>query len=212
MTTMDDGGENVSDVQTNFIDELYDKFLECRLCSRTLRHPKMLACQHTFCAECLEVHYEMDEQDRPYRFLLSHNRDLLCPCCRARTPLPTGGIWRLPDNFLVANLTDVIQRRGRAIAAKSGGGGCEICLPVTIVWNEDRSGSVEDSRPQRAATAVVKCVDCDKMMCADCAALHRETKVTASHALFTVGDNQDVACKIHRNETLRYVSYIKLSF
>jgi len=201
MTAVDDG-ENGSDVQTNFIDELYDKFLECRLCSRTFRHPKMLACQHTFCADCLEAHYEMDEQDRPYRFLLSHNRDLLCPCCRARTPLPSGGVWRLPDNFLVANLTDVIRRRGPPIAAKSSGGGCEICRPVSI-WNEeDQSGSVEDARP-RAAT--VKCVDCDKLLCAACAELHRETKVTASHALFTVGDNRDVECKIHRNETLRCV-------
>lgn len=211
MTSSDDG-EIGDDVQTNFIEELYDKFLECRLCSRTYRHPKMLVCQHTFCADCLEAHYEMDEQDRPYRFLLSHNRDLLCPCCRARTPLPTGGIWRLPDNFLVANLTDVIRRRGPAVAAKSGGGGgCDICRPVNIVWNDDRSGSAEDSSRQQTAT--VKCVDCDKLLCADCAELHRETKVTASHALFTVGDNRDViGCKIHRNETLRYVYVTRSNF
>ena len=203
MTTLEDGN-NVGDVQTTFIEELYDKFLECRLCSRTYRHPKMLVCQHTFCADCLETHYEMDEQDRPYRFLLSHNRDLSCPCCRARTPLPTGGIWRLPDNFLVANLVDVIRRRGPAVGTKSGAvaGGCEICRPTSIVWNEDHgSGSVEEPREQQAAT--VKCVDCDKLLCADCAELHRATKVTAAHALFTVGDNRDVECKIHRNETLR---------
>ena len=201
MTSLDDG-RNGEDVPANFIEELYDKFLECRLCSRTYRNPKILVCQHTFCADCLETHYEMDEQERPYRFLLSHNRDLCCPCCRARTPLPTGGVWRLPDNFLIANLTDVIRRRGPAVAAKSGGGGCEICRPVSIVWNEDRSGSVEDLRQH---TATVKCVDCDKQLCADCAELHRETKVTASHVLFTIGDNRDVECKIHRNETLRFV-------
>jgi len=212
MTSVDDG-ENGDDARTNFIEELYDKFLECRLCSRTYRHPKMLICQHTFCADCLEAHYEMDEQERPYRFLLSHNRDLSCPSCRCRTPLPTGGISRLPDNFLVANLTDVIRRRGPPVAAKSAGGGCEICRPVSIVWNDDRSGSVEDdSRQQRAAK--VKCVDCDKLLCAECAELHRETKVTASHALFTIGDNHDVECKIHRNETLRYVYTVRcvLSF
>jgi len=196
--------ENGGDVQTNFIEELYDKFLECRLCSRTYRHPKMLVCQHTFCADCLETHYEMDEQDRPYRFLLSHNRDLSCPCCRARTPLPSGGIWRLPDNFLVANLTDVIRRRGPAVASKSGGGGvCEICRPVSIVLDEDGDGGerIDESR-QPAAT--VKCIDCGKLLCADCAELHRETKVTASHALFTISDDHDVECKIHRSETLRY--------
>jgi len=202
----ENGGGNVDVVATNFIDELYDKFLECRLCSRTFRHPKMLACQHTFCADCLEAHYEMDEQDRPYRFLLSHNRDLSCPSCRARTPLPSGGVWRLPDNFLVAKLADVIRRRGGPPAsAKSGGGLCEICRPASIVWNDDdddegRRGGVEDSRQ---AAASVKCVDCDKLLCAGCAELHRETKVTASHALFTVGDIRDVECKIHRNETLR---------
>jgi len=203
MTSLDNG-ENGDDVRTNFIEELYDKFLECRLCSRTYRQPKMLVCQHTFCADCLETHYEMDEQDRPYRFLLSHNRDLSCPCCRSRTPLPTGGISRLPDNFFVANLTDVIRRRGPSFAAKSGGRGCEICRPISIVWNDDQSGSgEEDARQQQTAT--IKCVDCDKLLCADCAQLHRETKVTASHALFTINDTQDVECKIHRNETLRYV-------
>jgi len=201
MTSLNDG-ENGNNVPTNFIEELYDKFLECRLCSRTFRNPKVLVCQHTFCADCLETHYEMDEQDRPYRFLLSHNRDLSCPSCRARTSLPTGGVSRLPDNFLVANLTDVIRRRGPTkAAAKSGGGACEICRPASITWNEDRRGSAEDSRQQ----ATVKCVDCDKLLCADCAELHRETKVTASHALFTIGDNRDVECKLHRNETLRYV-------
>jgi len=208
MTTVNEG-ENGNDVPTNFIEELYDKFLECRLCSRTLRHPKMLACQHTFCAECLEAHYEMDEQDRPYRFLLSHNRDLLCPCCRARTPLPTsGGVWRLPDNFLVANLTDVIRRRGPPAAAKSSAGGCDICRPVSIVWNDDdRSGSVgvEDSR-QPAHSSLSQSTHLT--VAAGCAELHRETKVTASHALFTVGGSRDVECKIHRNETLRYVSCV----
>ena len=93
-----------------FVGELYDQFLVCRLCSEHYTRPKTLACMHTFCESCLEMHYDMEEQDRSYRFL-TYTRALPCPICRVKTELPAGGIHRLPDNFLVANLGEVIKRR-----------------------------------------------------------------------------------------------------
>ena len=188
---------NVTNGTTNgtFADELYSQFLVCPLCSQMFSQPKILSCQHTFCANCIELHYEMDENDRPYRFLL-YNHGLSCPVCRQKTSLPTGGVRRLPDNFLVASLTDVISRRKpmMSLISSSSSSACEIC---------SRADSGVDIDAKKAS---VKCLDCVKVLCAECAELHRRTKVTAQHALFGVSAEQDIECKTHKNETLRLVA------
>lgn len=34
-----------------------DDLLQCPICLDILRDPKVLDCQHTFCAECLKLHF-----------------------------------------------------------------------------------------------------------------------------------------------------------
>jgi len=34
----------------------FDDLLQCPICLEILRDPKVLDCQHTFCANCLKVH------------------------------------------------------------------------------------------------------------------------------------------------------------
>lgn len=35
-----------------------DDLLQCPICLDILQDPKVLDCQHTFCANCLKVHHE----------------------------------------------------------------------------------------------------------------------------------------------------------
>ena len=60
---------------------------KCGICLEPFRNPRRLPCQHSFCEDCLES-------------WITNNKDnttgLLCPCCKAVTPIPTEGACRFP--------------------------------------------------------------------------------------------------------------------
>lgn len=143
------------------IDEISDQFLVCQICSESFKRPKTLKCLHTFCEECLEIRYAIEEQERPYRFLLS--RSLSCPICLAKTDLPPGGVRRLPNNAVLTQLDDVIRRRKLSAGTQS----CDICSAVTS----------SSRRSTASSRATAKCLECSKIMCAKCVEIHRKTKV-----------------------------------
>lgn len=167
------------------VEEIYDQFLVCKICYDIYKNPKTLSCLHTFCTECLEKHQE-SELERSYRYLL-YSRAVSCPICRKKTEVPAGGVRRLPDNFLVANLSDVINRRKPNNTAAP----CGICKPK-------RNGSDSSN------IAVSKCIECSKLLCRACVELHRKTKVTQSHGLFDIDVEKEIECKVHKDEVVRF--------
>lgn len=42
----------------------FDDLLQCPICLEVLNDPKVLDCQHTFCANCLKVHHATECQRR----------------------------------------------------------------------------------------------------------------------------------------------------
>ena len=42
------------------------------------------------------------------RYLLYASSTVTCPLCRKKTDLPPGGVRRLPDNFVVPRLVDIV--------------------------------------------------------------------------------------------------------
>lgn len=52
--------------------------------------------------------------------------------------------------------------------------------------------------------ALSKCLDCDKLLCTTCVALHRRTRVTQNHTLFDVEIEKDIECKEHEGEAIRF--------
>ena len=165
---------------TKLMQEISDQFLHCKICLEPYKSPKTLTCLHTFCSDCIQQH--VDSENTRSRYSL-YNRHVTCPLCRKRTEIPTGGVRRLPDNFLLANLTEVIDRR-RPLKIPP----CEICHTV---------------RP-RSNDACSKCLDCSKLLCKTCVDLHLTTKVTQHHSLIDVEGEKDIECKVHPDEIVRF--------
>lgn len=164
------------------VKEITDQFLHCKICFEPYKDPKTLTCLHTFCADCLQKHVDSDT-NRSSRFLL-YSRYITCPLCRGKTEIPTGGIRRLPDNFLLSSLTDVLDRKRVGKFPP-----CEICPSEKV-------------RSKNAASH--KCLDCAKLLCKSCVDLHMTTKVTQHHGLIDIEGEKDIECKTHPEEIVRY--------
>ena len=193
------------------MDEICEQFLICKICFETYKNPKSLACLHVFCEECLVKHREAEmDLNSSYRYAYYYysRTHVSCPICRKKTELPPGGIKRLPDNFLVSSLNDIIERR-TTDRNKESGPVCEICNHVTgSACGGSTSTSVCLSSKEADRTrAALKCLDCVKLLCKDCAETHRRTKVTRGHSLVDVvgcTPGLDVQCRLHRDELVRF--------
>lgn len=159
--------------------EIHDEFLTCKICLEGFKSPKSLDCLHTFCEQCIENHVVSECSYKKY----TDYREFTCPLCRKRTQLPLGGVKKLPDNFLVSSLGEVVARQ-----RPSKFPFCDICKLV--------------SRKHREATS--KCLDCNKLLCKACVDLHHETKVTKDHSLFDCEIEKDIECKEHQDEVVRF--------
>lgn len=159
--------------------EISDQFLHCKICLEPFKNPKTLTCLHTFCLDCLQQH--LDAESSRSRFAI-YNRHITCPLCRKKTELPSGSVRRLPENFLLSNLTEIIDRRRPSTIPP-----CEIC-PSGVRGNNASS----------------KCLDCSKLLCKNCVELHLTTKVTQDHTLIDVEGEKDIECKEHPEEIVRF--------
>ncbi|XP_033993453.1 E3 ubiquitin-protein ligase RNF186-like [Trematomus bernacchii] len=134
------GGECGSappDVTDSFPSEEY----ECKICYNYFdlgRHtPKLLACSHTFCHECLDALHLRG--GRGWR--------IGCPVCRHRTPVPEYRVHNLPDNSeltqslplknhepLDSSFTDV-QTDSAAYSATSqeSNASCQTCKQIAFM-------------------------------------------------------------------------------
>lgn len=139
--------------------QIHDEFLTCKICLDGFTNPKSLNCLHTFCEECIESHANSESSYKKY----SDYREFTCPLCRKRTTLPLGGVKKLPDNFLVSNLTEVIDRQ-----KPSKFPFCDICKLIA----------------RKHIEASSKCLDCNKLLCKTCVDQHLETKVSLTSVTY----------------------------
>ena len=159
--------------------EIHDEFLTCKICLEGFKSPKCLDCLHTFCEQCIDNHVMSECTYKKY----SDYREFTCPLCRKRTALPIGGVKKLPDNFLVSSLGELVARQ-----RPSKFPFCDICKLV--------------NRKHREASS--KCLDCNKLLCKQCVDMHKETKVTKNHSLFDCEIEKDIECKEHKEEVVRF--------
>ncbi|XP_066285501.1 tripartite motif-containing protein 2-like [Branchiostoma lanceolatum] len=89
--------------------KLTDDFLVCAICMDTFVRPKVLPCQHRFCAACL-TSYAAGRSQFP------------CPLCQQWVDLPWGGVDALPVDFLVNSLVEAVRESEDAESRK----GCDV--------------------------------------------------------------------------------------
>lgn len=161
--------------------EIYDEFLVCKMCFAAFKNPKSLSCLHTFCEKCIENQFPSESSYKRF----TDFKEFSCPLCHERTKLPTGGVHGLPDNFTVSGLLAIV---GPQCPDASKCLSCDVCKRLDRKHHE----------------AITKCLDCVKLLCADCAKIHREMKVTSGHSLYGIQVDKDVQCKHHPDEAVRF--------
>ncbi|CAF4655677.1 unnamed protein product [Rotaria sp. Silwood1] len=165
-------------------EKINDQYLTCKICLEPFKEPKCLTCLHTFCEQCIESHVSAQ---RSYKY--SDYREFACPICRKKTAIPSGGVQKLPDNFLIAGLSEMITQKN---LGPNGSmkvlTNCEICKAVN-----DR---------EREATS--RCLECQKFLCRHCVQAHQTITVTRHHSIYELEIEKDILCKHHLTEFVRY--------
>ena len=159
-------------------------YLSCAICHEVYKKPKYLSCYHSFCEECL-MNLVRSQQTNIMR----------CPQCNKTSPVPSGGVQELPNNFFIDRLLDEIALK-RKIEGKEEVK-CELCI------REDPA--VE-----------VLCQDCGVFLCSYCYDNHKHSRTEyQSHNVVLISELQSkskdltikpkvVLCKTHELELKFY--------
>lgn len=86
-----------SSVIAGVIVEDISRHLNCRLCRRLIRSPKLLPCLHSFCQVCVQSFAEKHAQ----------NESLSCPLCETDAKISKEEVEELPTNFFLDNMLDI---------------------------------------------------------------------------------------------------------
>ena len=89
-----------------------ESFYCCSVCldDMTTRHPRLLACHHSFCEECLQK--------------LVRKGNIECPTCRYVTAVSRNDVTTLSKNFL---LLEVKEREKKFFSTSKSAALCELC-------------------------------------------------------------------------------------
>lgn len=121
----------VETVSINY-EDFNESFLTCGTClcmyDGQEHTPKLLACSHTVCRQCLERIVSTQARggggigsgDSSTGSGTSSNggSTFRCPICRETITLPRGGVSALPPSFLVNQLLDLMSRQRREVVPK----------------------------------------------------------------------------------------------
>eukprot|EP00057_Strongylocentrotus_purpuratus_P005651 XP_003731468.1 PREDICTED: tripartite motif-containing protein 2-like [Strongylocentrotus purpuratus] len=123
--------------------QAFHKNLECPVCLKFFKEPKILTCSHTFCKVCLEK-------------ILETRRKLLCPTCREETSVPGGDVSRLQSNITVRSLVEYLETQGQSNCNQED-------KPLPQKWNKCKTHPNYDEE--------CFCLDCNKHVCFKCGLL-----------------------------------------
>lgn len=139
--------------------------LTCAVCLNYLRDPKLLDCAHSFCRNCLAGLLESPRAQR--------DNAISCPTCRNSTPLGTGGVDSLQNNFTVRSLVTIVSEEIKMEENQSQGA----CASEDTRVQRDEGGpasvplKVEISLPnctKHDLSQEYYCAECNELLCRSC--------------------------------------------
>ena len=149
----------------SIIRKVHDE-LVCAVCLDILKSPKLLACAHSFCRNCLSDVVAATRNGAP--------DVVVCPCCRAEMPLEGKNVDLLPNNPHLLNLVDIIspeiQQRSRNAFRERLRRASERMKPTTSV---DLAKTVLCDQHSKRPLEFY-CTNCHELCCSTClVAKHR---------------------------------------
>ncbi len=146
-------------------------FVSCPICFETDGDPKILPCDHTYCAGCLQ-----NMLDKARETDITHGRQpvnqITCPQCRLTVDIPDGKKDNLPTNLRMRQLRQVIAGHGHEDKKTYN---CKVC---------DYGRDIETF-----------CTDCNMSMCAACSDIHSKRAIFKDHTF----RNTSVLCHVHKH-------------
>lgn len=157
----------------------------CQVCDESLTEPRVLACLHVFCRDCLQKIVEEESHpvdDEPTKLVEA----IACPTCKQETLLPVGGVDKLVIDYVMSDLLDMSAVEDLQII-------CTSC--------------------KAKEKAVARCADCANFLCPNCVTAHQFMRCFENHKVVTFEDmkasegiafHKPIFCPNHPEENLRY--------
>ena len=95
--------ESYSSVNPSIKSLLQNNFQTCVLCEQRYVRPKLLACLHSFCQDCIDHDTAGEHEDRIF----------VCPICDCHLSMPPAGAIDLPDDHFIVTLLRESSRESR---------------------------------------------------------------------------------------------------
>ena len=149
--------------------------LECPGCKELIEDPRVLACTHTFCRQCLEKALKRANVG-------PDGGQITCPDCGAKTEVPNGDLSLLQYNFFVQHIMDLMTYYS-----------CPDPVPL-VYCGMCRKDGIEELPP-----AVARCSTCTTFLCKQCFELHSIDDFTKLHSTMSIterGDSGFFSCLI----------------
>ena len=137
------------------------------------KDPRVLACSHTFCRQCLEKAAKKAN-------LSPEGGNIVCPDCGVETEVPNGDVSQIQYNFFIQHIMDLMSYYSSP-------------EPVPLVYcGMCRKDGVED-----LPAAVARCSTCSMFLCKQCYELHSIDDFTKLHSTLSIterGDSSFFSC------------------
>ena len=147
--------------------------LQCPGCTNLFKDPRVLACSHTYCRQCLEKAVKKRKKSEGSD---EESMFILCPECSLQTELPGGDYSQLPYNFSIQHVMDLMFYYSSP-------------EPVPLVYcGLCRKDGVEDLPP-----AVARCTSCSVFLCKQCFELHSIDDFTKLHTTLSITERGEDA-------------------
>ncbi|XP_071799079.1 uncharacterized protein [Asterias amurensis] len=134
--------------------------MECGICKKRLKTPKVLQCLHNFCENCLVYQGSF--------CVWSGSWSITCPLCKQTTKTPGCGVQNLETNFhLIGQLEDALVKE-ELLTEEFSQPACDLC-------------DLEKG-------AMSRCLDCCMYMCLTCKTAHRRIAALSKHTVASLDE------------------------